>query len=421
MNKYVAIDLGSSRISAMIAEVQNDGALKILAVESKAADDVKHGIVEQVSGAAFKVNEVVKLAQNSARIIEDIEQIAVSVNGRSMKSHPVTVNRFVDASKIVSEQLLGEMLEEAGNKVKGENIAVYDVIPVSYELDGVKHDDPVGQKGTQISGKYTIIYGSALIEHGVERCFDRTGLKVEHTVTAIEALSTAVLEEEERETGCALINFGASTTTLGIYNKGSLQKLIVSPLGGKNITRDIMELGISEEHAEKIKCLRGSALVSMIDNPVLIQIPSVIPDSKPVKISTEFLATIIEARLDEITQPLFNAIKNFPDRLEGGIIITGGGTRMKNIIEYINERTDTYAREGHHTDWLTDTSNPIFLDPILAQLAGTILLTDEYRKLHPKEEEKKKKIKEPKIPKKGIKERITKGLLDFFSDNNDMN
>ena len=78
MNKYVAIDLGSSRISAMIAEVQNDGALKILAVESKAADDVKHGIVEQVSGAAFKVNEVVKLAQNSARIIEDIEQIAVS-------------------------------------------------------------------------------------------------------------------------------------------------------------------------------------------------------------------------------------------------------------------------------------------------------------------------------------------------------
>ncbi len=104
MNKYVAIDLGSSRISAMIAEVQNDGALKILAVESKAADDVKHGIVEQVSGAAFKVNEVVKLAQNSARIIEDIEQIAVSVNGRSMKSHPVTVNRFVDASKIVWEQ-----------------------------------------------------------------------------------------------------------------------------------------------------------------------------------------------------------------------------------------------------------------------------------------------------------------------------
>ena len=421
MNKYVAIDLGSSRISAMIAEVQNDGALKILAVESKAADDVKHGIVEQVSGAAFKVNEVVKLAQNSARIIEDIEQIAVSVNGRSMKSHPVTVNRFVDASKIVSEQLLGEMLEEAGNKVKGENIAVYDVIPVSYELDGVKHDDPVGQKGTQISGKYTIIYGSALIEHGVERCFDRTGLKVEHTVTAIEALSTAVLEEEERETGCALINFGASTTTLGIYNKGSLQKLIVSPLGGKNITRDITELGISEEHAEKIKCLRGSALVSMIDNPVLIQIPSVIPDSKPVKISTEFLATIIEARLDEITQPLFNAIKNFPDRLEGGIIITGGGARVKNIIEYINERTGTYARTGHHTDWLSDTNNPVFLDPILSQLAGTILLTDEYRKLHPKEEEKKKKIKEPKIPKKGIKERITKSLFNFFGDDNEMN
>ena len=115
---------------------------------------------------------------------------------------------------------------------------------------------------------------------------------------------------------------------------------------------------------------------------------------------------------------MFSAIKNYPEKLEGGIIITGGGTRMKNIIEYINERTDTYAREGHHTDWLNDTSNPIFLDPILSQLAGTILLNDEYRKLHPKVE---KKIKEPKIPKKGIKERITKSLFNFFGDDNDMN
>ena len=419
MNKYVAIDLGSSRISAMIAEVQNDGALKILAVESKASDDVKHGIVEQVSGAAFKINEVVKLAQNSAHIKEDVGVVSVSVNGRSLKTHPVTVNRFVDASKIVSEQLIQEMHHEAGEKVKGENVGVYDIIPLSYELDGVKMDEPVGQKGTQLSGKYTIVYGNKLIAERIERCFDRTGIAVDYTVTAIEALSTVVLEEEEREIGCALINLGANTTTLGIYHEGALRQLLVSPLGGKNITRDIMELGIAEDKAEKIKCLAGSALSEMVQNPVYIQIHSVIPDANPVKISTGFLATIIEARLDEITQPLFNAIKNYPHKLEGGIVITGGGAKMKNIIEYINQHSEMDARKGSHSDWLADSNADLFHDTTYSQLVGTIMLYDEYRKLHPLEVEKKGK--KTKIQKKGFTDRITKGLLTFFSDDNDMN
>ncbi|MBN2766239.1 MAG: cell division protein FtsA [Paludibacteraceae bacterium] len=424
MNKYIAIDLGSSRISAMIAEVQQNGALKILAIESKKADDVKHGIVDQVSGAAFKINEVIKLAQNTARSAEPIEKVIVSttVNGKSMKSHTVTVNRFVDASKIVSGTLLQEMHEEAGNKINGDNVAIYDIIPLSYELDGVNFDDPVGQKGTQISGKYNLIYGNSIIENNLKRCYERTGLNLESTFLSIEALSTAVLEEEDRESGCALINLGATTTTLGIYHAGVLQQLVVSPLGGKNITRDIMELGISEEHAEKIKIRRGSALVSMINEPVLIQVPSSDTDAQPVKISTEFLSTIIEARLDEITQPLFNAIKSSPIELKGGIIITGGGAKMHNIIEYINERTDIYARKGHHTDWLADGNDLQYSDPILSQLVGTIILQDEYRKENPiqVEEKTKKKQKDKGKGSRNITKIIQRSIFNFFSEDSEM-
>lgn len=111
LNKYVAIDLGSSKITALAAEVQADNTLKILAVESKPSDDVKHGIIEQLSGAAYKISELTRLIQNSARI-HDIDQVSVSVGAKSMRSTSVTISRFVGASKTVSDQLIYEMNEE---------------------------------------------------------------------------------------------------------------------------------------------------------------------------------------------------------------------------------------------------------------------------------------------------------------------
>lgn len=421
-NKYVAIDLGSSMISALAAEVQPDGALKILGVESKPSDDVKHGIVEQVSGAAFKVNELVKWLQNSSKIPE-IEQVSVSIGARSMKHHQTSVSRFVGASKTVSEQLISEMHDECERKVQNDKIAVFDVIPLSYELDGISTDEPAGKTATQITGRYTVIYGNKNISDELDRCFDRTGLKVEYSPIASEALSTAVLEEQEREDGCALINFGASTTTLSIYKHGALQQLLVVPLGGKNITKDIQELGINEQHAERLKCLKGTALESLVEEPVYIQIPSIEAEKPPVRINTQFLATIIESRLEEIMNPIINAIQTYPEALDAGIIICGGASKLNNLVDFITEKSGIYARFGNHADWLMDKTPEKYLDPVLSQLIGTILLTHEYRELHPIEVEDKsgkKKQKEVKIPRKGIKERLANGLMTFFGDENSM-
>lgn len=417
MNKYVAIDLGSSRISAMAAEVQPNGMLKILAIESKAADDVKHGIVEQVSGAAFKVNEVLKLIQNSAKI-PDVELISVSIGAKSMKHISVSVSRFVGASKTVSEQLIAEMHEEAGGKVKGENIAVYDVIPLQYELDGKITDEPEGQNASQITGRYTVIYGNKIIQSELDRCFDRTGIKVEFSPIISESLSAALLDDVDRESGCALINFGATTTTLSIFHKGALQQLLVVPLGGKNITRDIQELGISETNAERLKCLKGAALESKIDDPVYIQAQAANPDEEPVKISTKFLATIIEARLDEILQPIIKAIDSFSEPLEAGIIITGGAANLNYLIDYLNEKTGIYTRFGQHGDWLIESQVDKFNDIVLSQMIGTIILNHEHRQANPLEKAPEKK---PKIPKGNLKQKITQRIFDFFSDDNNMN
>jgi cell division protein FtsA len=419
-NKLIAIDFGSTSISAMAAEVLENGAVKILSEESKISDDVRWGIVEKPSGASFKVSELLKLLKNSARM-HDISQVSVSVGAKSMKQISTSVSRFVGKTNVVTDNLLAEMLDECEHKSKQSDITVFDVIPVSYVLDGKTMDDPVGQTAIQITATYHVVFGSSIIKSELERCFDRTGIVLEYSPLSIEALSTVVLEEQEREVGCALINFGATTTTLAVYHDGILQNLLVVPLGAKNITKDIQELGINETNAERLKCLKGFALESLVDEPMYIQIASVEDGNPPVKISTKFLATIIEARLDEITQPVFETIANLPFALDAGIVITGGGAKLNNLIEFIAEKTGVYARFGDHSEWLADNTPEKFHDPKYAQLVGTILLTNEFRKEHPVEVTENMPGKEPKIPRKKFRDKIADGFINFFNDDNKLN
>jgi len=419
-NKLIAIDFGSASISAMAAEILDNGAVKILSEESKISDDVRWGIVEKPSGASFKVSELLKLLKNSAKM-PDISQVSVSIGAKTMKQTSASVSRFVGKSNVITVDLLTEMLDECERKSKRDDTTVFDVIPVSYVLDGKTMDDPVGQTASQIIATYNVIFGSSVIKSELERCFDRTGIILEYSPLAVEALSTVVLEEQEREVGCALINFGATTTTLAVYHNDVLQNLLVVPLGAKNITKDIQELGINETNAERLKCLKGNALESLVDEPVYIQIASVDESNPPVKISTKFLATIIEARLDEITQSIFDAIDNLPFALDAGIVITGGGAKLSGIIEFIAEKTGIYARFGDHSEWLADNTPERYHDPKYAQLIGTILLTNEYRKAHPVEVAVNIPGKEPKIPRKKLRDKIADGFINFFNDDNKLN
>lgn len=419
-NKLIAIDFGSTSISAMAAEILDNGAVKILSEESKISDDVRWGIVEKPSGASFKVSELLKLLKNSAKM-PDISQVSVSVGAKTMKLAPASVSRFVGKSNVITEDLLTEMMNECERKSQRPDITVFDVIPVSYVLDGEMMDDPVGQTAAQITASYNVFFGSSVIKSELERCFDRTGIVLEYSPLAVESLSTVVLEEQEREDGCALINFGATTTTLAVYQNDILQNLLVVPLGAKNITKDIQELGINETNAERLKCLKGSALESLVDEPVYIQINAVEETDPPVKISTKFLATIIEARLEEITQPIFDAIDNLPFALEAGIVITGGGAKLNGLIEFIAEKTGIYPRFGGHSEWLADNTPEKYHDPKYAQLIGTILLTNEYRKAHPVEVAVSTPAKEPKIPRKKLRDKIADGFINFFNDDNKLN
>jgi cell division protein FtsA len=418
-NKLIAIDFGSTHITAMAAEVLEDGSIKIYSEESKVSDDVKWGIIEKPSGASFKVSELLKLIKNSARL-SDITHVSVPVSAKSMRRIPSSVSRFVGKPNVVTENLLVEMLEECQKKSEQKDTTVFDVIPASYALDGERQDDPVGQNAIQITAGYNVFIGNSTIKSELERCFDRTGLILEYCPLAALAISTVVFDEQELMMGCALINLGATTTTLAVYNDGILQNLLVVPLGAYNITKDIQELGISEANAERLKCLKGSAMESMVENPVYILIASENEKNPPVKISTKFLATIIEARLEEIMQPIFAVLDRLNYPLEAGIVISGGGSKLKNIPEFIAEKTGIYPRYGDHSDWLSEGTNERFRDSKYAPLIGTILLTDEYRKSHPLEEEPiVNPKKKPKLPKGNRMDKLAGIFTNFFGEENE--
>ncbi len=413
-NKYIAIDFGSSKISALAAEVNPDRTLHVLAYETKPSDDVKYGIISQVSGAAFKVSELLKLIQNSSKI-NDIGQVSVSIGAKTMKVIKVGVHRSVGASGTVSDLLIEELRKECERKVVKDAFVVFDIIPLYYELDGRRTDEPLNKNAKQISAFYSVVYGHNLITDGVDRCMERTGILVEHSSVSVEALSAAVLDEKLREDGCALINFGAHTTTLAIYKNDILQQMIVVPLGGENITKDIEELGINHQYAERLKCITGFALVCKVDNPVLVEIPSVDPDKPHVKISTQFLATIIESRIEEIIQPLLDAIRNYDEPLDAGIIITGNASKMKCLVELIAQKSGLNVQIGDHSEWLSLKTDKKYSDISFSQLVGTIVLNHEYRIAHPIEVVTTK-IKNTKLPKGKFRDRFDNFLGTFFGE-----
>ncbi|MDR1585215.1 MAG: rod shape-determining protein [Prevotellaceae bacterium] len=226
------------------------------------------------------------------------------------------------------------------------------------------------------------------LREDLEACFSLTKLPQNlppYLPAAIESAAAAVLDEGDDRKGCALIHFGHSLTTLAIYAGGKLQQTLAVPFGGQIITNDIInELNISEANAEKLKRLKGSALCNMLEKVEIIKMPSLDVENPEAQIRTDYLAEIIEARLEEICKPIFDAIEDSEYKLDAGIVITGGASKLRNIVEFISEKTGfEEVRRGDHSAWLGEGVDVRFYDPSYSQLIGAIVLVDEYRKKNP--------------------------------------
>jgi len=249
----VAVDLGSSHITGAVGHRDDDGRFTVDAVEiGESKDGIKRGRVINVSDVALKLSQIFRRLE--ARISPSkISKVYVGVSGQSIRSIEFPVVRTISSESPIDDSLLAELEAEARDRILENNLVVFDVIPGECRVDGRATEKPCGQYGSEIRVSYRLIVGNEIHKRNIDRVFEQAKMPIAGYICTANAAAVAVLSEEERRQGCALLDCGAETTTLSLYKDGYFASMITIPLGGNNITRDICSLHVKESEAESIK------------------------------------------------------------------------------------------------------------------------------------------------------------------------
>lgn len=392
----VAIDLGSSGVRAMAAQRVDEDMLHILGVEESAKFPcVDRGVVVQSSNAGFMIVEVLRLMANRLQVA-DLPTAFVLMGGRSMKIAPVFAKRDQVHKREVSQKLLDDMEAECKRKIEQHNpgVAVLGLIPAYYTLDGVEQEYKPSpeQRALWVEAHYVAFVGRKELETQVQKSFDQAGKSIEKMFVRPEALLSAFTTQDGdpilRE-GCAVLDFGAQTTTLSIFKGNEYLFNKVVPQGGFHITRLLEQQGISLAMAEELKCKYGYASAAQVTKNLQIKIPAIQEVGGLLKLSSEDLAYMISLKLEEMLKPLFEALSEYEERLTT-LYITGGGSMLNGLDEFLQQKTRLKVIYGAHDGLVDATTDVQYLEPRYTALVGALIMGADYRNEH-----KNEPVKEP--------------------------
>lgn len=407
----VAIELGSNSIRAMAAERIGEDTLRILGYEeSQKYDCVDRGMVVQTTDAGYMISEVLKLLGNRINR-ENLPTAFLLLGGRSMQAVPVGCKRDMIHKRTIPATLLQEMEAECRNKIEHHNpdVAVLALIPSYFCLDGVEQEEKPRpeQRAAQLEAHYIAFVGKKELKTKIHDSFDRAGKSVEQAFARPEALLSAFAPEDPDvlSDGCAVLDFGAQTTTLTVYKGTEYLYTKVIAQGSDHITRTITHQGISRRNAEKLKTTYGFASPDLVEKDLRMRVPSVNGDS--LLLTSKELAFLIRQKLDEIINPLMEGLKPFAERIRV-LYITGGGSLLQGIDNYVQSKTSVQVLYGSHAPLLEPGTPDEYYSPQYASLVGALILGSDYREAHPGQ----------KIPPAKIKDSFGDMLIDLFTDSN---
>ncbi|MFA5196570.1 MAG: cell division protein FtsA [Bacteroidales bacterium] len=382
----VGLDIGTSKIAAIVGRRNEFNKIEILGYGTAESIGVKRGVVINIDNTIESIKAAVKEAELKSGV--NIKCVNVGIAGQHIRSlqHRGNIIRNSMESTITQEdinQLIDNMYRLQTNP--GEEI-----IPQEYIVDketGIKK--PIGMAGASLEANFHIITGMVTAVKNIYRCVDRAGLEIVDQILEPLASADAVLSAEEKEAGVVLVDIGGGTTDIAIFQDDIIRHTAVIPLGGDIVTEDIKEgCTIIKKHAEKLKILYGSALASESKADEFVSIPGI--QGRPAKeISMRNLAGIIQARMEEILEYVYNEIKSsgFERKLIAGIVLTGGGAQLKNISQLAEFITGMETRIGYPNQHLADNVAEAMALPMFATGVGLVL----------KGIEKQSKIIEPKV------------------------
>ena len=330
----VAIELGSSKVTGIAGRKNLDGSISVLAVvKEESSSFIRKGVVYNIDKTALCISNIIKKLTNQLKT--EITQVYVGVGGQSIRSvRNIIAKELPPATKVTQEMIIDLM--DANSAMKYPDLEILDVAQQEYKVDSQYQTDPVGIQCSHIEGNFLNILQRNTFYKNLNKCFETINVNVAEMYISPIALADSVLTEAERRSGCALVDLGADTTTVSVYSKNILRHLAVIPLGSNNITKDIASLQMEEADAEKMKLKYASAYTDNADIDNNLQLP--IDGDRSVDLR-KFIE-IVESRLEEIVANVWYQVPaEYSDKLLGGIILTGGGSNMKNIDKAFTNHT----------------------------------------------------------------------------------
>ena len=322
----VAIELGSSKMTGIAGQKNLDGSINVLAVVKEPSSSfIRKGVVYNIDKTAQCLTSIVRKLENQLKT--GITQVYVGVGGQSIRGVKNVVSKDLPTETIISQDMVIELMD-ANRNMTYQDQEILDAAVQEYKVGSQFQLDPVGIQANRLEGHFLNILERKSFYRNLNKCFETANINVAEMYLAPLALADSVLTETEKRSGCALVDIGADTTTVSVYSKNILRHLAVIPLGSNNITKDIATLQMEDSDAERMKLKYGSAYTDNndIDNDLKYSI-----DSERQIESRKFIE-IVEGRMEEIIENVWYQIPSeYYDKLLGGIILTGGGSNMKNI------------------------------------------------------------------------------------------
>lgn len=378
LKKYpviVGLDIGTTKIAAIVGQMDQTGKIKILGIGKADSNGVARGEVVNIDMTVNAIKTAVSEAERVSGI--SIKKVVVGIAGEHISSMQHSGIHTLGAPDTEVEEehvryMINDMFKIAVNP--GEKII--HVIPQEFMIDNNPvQKTPVGMCGSRLTANFHIITGRVAAAQNIKKCVERAGLEMYGLVLEPLASSASVLSEEEMEAGVALVDIGGGTTDVAIFHDNIIRHTAVIPLAGNVITEDIKSgCMVLRKQAESLKVKFGHALPEGTSENELISIPGIAGRERR-EISMYNLSNIINARLEEIFQHVFYEIKSsgYAKKLIAGIVITGGGSQLKHLKQFVEYHTGMLTRVGHPSEYLHASSAESLKNPIFATGAGLIV------------------------------------------------
>jgi len=426
-NIAVGLDIGTTKIVAMVGRQDAYGKLEVLGTGKAKSLGVHRGVVNNITQTIQSIQQAVDEAESASG--EKIGKVIVGIAGQHIRSlhHSDYITRS-NSDKVIDENDIERLINQVYKLVMLPGEEIIHVLPQDFKVDGqAEIKTPIGMYGGRLEANFHVVVGQVSSIRNIGRCIKSAGLELGSITLEPLASADAVLSQEEKEAGVALIDIGGGTTDLAIFKDGIIRHTAVISFGGNVITEDIKEgCSIIEKQAELLKTKFGSAWPGENKDNEIVSIPG-LRGREPKEITLKNLSKIIHARVVEIIEQVYLEIKNYgheesKKKLIAGIVLTGGGAQLKHIKQLVEYITGMDTRIGYPNEHLASNSDSELSSPVYATVVGLLmkgLKENERAKKIKRETElevsKSEAVTKP-IPKKTIFEKWGEKFRDFLDN-----